>query len=539
MWLLLALLNSASAQTQPITYDGDLELVRPLFTVDDALPGIDLAHPSRLGTVRSGLVLQYQKAPLVLYEFDEELGAVINDRTSAQLGVSVDVSRAVTARFTLPMLLDFNSQIPLYASDGFAVGDAALGAHVGLLQRPGLNFGIASDLHLPTSRRSWYAGEALPRLDALLLLHGDIGRVRLATNLGARLRFRDVVTTDELLLSHELLWNGGVRVNVLPEVLDVGLTGYARLGFKAPLDREETSAEALLTVAYQPLKLVSVSLSGGRGFTAGYGATDLRVMAGVTFRRFPPALIEDDDSLANAEGNGENTGGNQFNVRDIRTEINGDGETPPEEVWEEGELARITSDRIKIRDALRFAVGTDRLLPESLKTLDFLAKLLNENALIAHVVIEGHSSEDGRFDTNYELSIDRAASIWRRLLEQGVHPSRLSYRGMGEVDPAQATGGFDELQASRRVVFEIIRQYEPWEVPPPLKTDLVYPWSGEAYRAVQPRVPGDDDELPAELRQRPERTEDDLEAVEFDDEDSEDLDFDAEDGAQDDSEVSE
>ena len=110
---------------------------------------------------------------------------------------------------------------------------------------------------------------------------------------------------------------------------------------------------------------------------------------------------------------------------------------------------------------------------------------------------------------------------------------------MGEVDPAKATGGFDELQASRRVVFEIIRQYEPWEVPPPLKTDLVYPWSGEAYRAIQPRVPGDDDVLPEELRQRPERAEDDLEAVEFDDEDSEDLEFDAGNGSQDDSEVSE
>jgi hypothetical protein len=61
--------------------------------------------------------------------------------------------------------------------------------------------------------------------------------------------------------------------------------------------------------------------------------------------------------------------------------------------------------------------------------------------------------------------------------------------------------------------------------------DLRYPWSGEDYRAVQPRMPSPDEimGIPELERERPERTEDDLEELSFDaSEEEEDIEFDEE-----------
>jgi hypothetical protein len=66
---------------------------------------------------------------------------------------------------------------------------------------------------------------------------------------------------------------------------------------------------------------------------------------------------------------------------------------------------------------------------------------------------------------------------------------------MGEVVPAEATGGFDELQASRRVVFHIVDQLEEWESPPEFGLDLRYPWNGKEYTATKPRMPAPGEEL--------------------------------------------
>ena len=41
----------------------------------------------------------------------------------------------------------------------------------------------------------------------------------------------------------------------------------------------------------------------------------------------------------------------------------------------------------------------------SIPTLQFVAKLMNQNARLGHVVIEGHASEEGTFVYNYDLSM--------------------------------------------------------------------------------------------------------------------------------------
>lgn len=523
-------------------YDGDINLVRPIFG-PEILPGVDVPSTQRPGTVRGGLVIGYTRNPLVLYQFDEEVGPVVANRIQAWAGASVDITRAFTARVVIPMYLQFGSQVPRYAADGFALGDISIGAHLALLRKPAGGLGLRLDFMAPTSRKDFYSGERLPRFLPGIIAMGDVGIVRIAADVGGILRLGSVETKEEFTLGQEIDAKLGIRVAAIPQRLSVGLTGYARFGFANFLGAAESTGEALVTVAYSPMKWLWVDVSAGRGFTRGYGSSDFRGMVQLRFQRLPRPEDEPDDFVDPFGDNGEGSDDLLFNVRDvnriisdqtIETNVEAAGldlSEFDEEEWDEGEITKVETNkagvpaRIKVRYALKFKLGTAELLPESYELLDAVADLLNSDARLGQVVIEGHASPDGPFERNYELSVDRAQAIWRRLVETGVHPQRLAFRGMGEVMPVDEAGGKDELQASRRVIFEVTRVYMNEDEIPELKKDIAYPWNGQPYEPIIPTVPDDkswgkgvqviDPGTPAE-RSRPERSDDVFEDTSFD-----------------------
>ena len=121
--------------------------------------------------------------------------------------------------------------------------------------------------------------------------------------------------------------------------------------------------------------------------------------------------------------------------------------------------------------------------------MQYVADLLNENWQIAHLVIEGHASEEGSFVYNYDLSIRRSRAIWEELIRAGVHPDRMSYRGMGEVVPRNSGEDEASLAGNRRVEFEIVRQYRPDETPEPMREGVRLPWSGDEANVGTPPKP--------------------------------------------------
>jgi outer membrane protein OmpA-like peptidoglycan-associated protein len=171
---------------------------------------------------------------------------------------------------------------------------------------------------------------------------------------------------------------------------------------------------------------------------------------------------------------------------------------PPQPVWKPDELARVEEQQILIRDPIQFEVNTANILPESLPTLRAIAALLHDHGEIVHVVIEGHASEEGTYIHNYDLSVQRSLAIFRELVIAGVHPSRLSCRGMGEVVPV--VNGTDEasLAINRRVIFHIVRRLLPGEPPPALGTEIKQPWSGDAEHIEAPPTPAPPAAPPAE-----------------------------------------
>lgn len=72
-----------------------------------------------------------------------------------------------------------------------------------------------------------------------------------------------------------------------------------------------------------------------------------------------------------------------------------------------------------------------RLRPESYEILDRVVAVLRQRPDVV-VEVAGHTDAAGRRDINEELSTWRAEAVYRYLIDQGIEPYRLTYRGYGE-----------------------------------------------------------------------------------------------------------
>lgn len=100
--------------------------------------------------------------------------------------------------------------------------------------------------------------------------------------------------------------------------------------------------------------------------------------------------------------------------------------------------------------AVTFATGSDVLQPSSFAELDALAEYLR-----AHpgkkVRIEGHTDDVGNAAANQELSERRARSVGAYLVQSGIDPARLSFKGFGESDPLAPNDSPENRRKNRRV----------------------------------------------------------------------------------------
>lgn len=127
-------------------YSIDIELLRPAFG-HEGFAGVDVPSTGRSGTVRYGTVLQYEQAPLTLYEAVEhlELGAVVANRFSAMAGASVDVQRA-TFSVLVPTALNWGTELTAFGADGFGMGDIGANARLAVVQTPTVDLGVRPSL---------------------------------------------------------------------------------------------------------------------------------------------------------------------------------------------------------------------------------------------------------------------------------------------------------------------------------------------------------------------------------------------------------
>jgi outer membrane protein OmpA-like peptidoglycan-associated protein len=524
---LLLCCNAAFAQG----VSTDVEFIHPTFGAG-AFTGVDVARNDEPMTVRAGLVAQYERLPVLIYNPDGYvIGAPVKNRAHVTLGTSVDLTETWAVHLAIPTAADWAGD-PLdgVTGDGFGLGDMAVGARVSPVRveagQTAFSGGLATRLMLPIGRKEVFLGDRSVRVQIGLLASIALGPVEVATDLGALARQREE-TSRGFVAGSELLWGNALRVS-LPKVTQSALyvQTLSRAGFANFLNQGgENAAEGIAGVQVDPNPEVRLDLGFGQGFTEGMGTTDYRVVGTVTLTR-RPKTIEPVQAV----------------VREPPPPL---PPPPPVEIlvdepetgseWEEGELARITAnlDRIVIRDMLQFEVGNTTLLDASRPTLEAVAKILNDNASIGHLVIEGHASEDGDFNENYTLSLGRAEVIFREFLRAGLHPDRVSFRAMGEVEPLHLVNDTltqDEndplLARNRRVEFHIVYNYlDVMDIPERRNRGHREPWSGQPYKVIAPKMPVvkvSDDEKDKPI------FEDEDEDIDFEDED-EDIEFDVRD----------
>jgi outer membrane protein OmpA-like peptidoglycan-associated protein len=480
--------SDALAQGAGPPYSIDVEFLRPAFG-HQGFTGVDAPIANRNLTLRYGTVLQYEQAPLTLYEAIDnvELGAVVTNRFSGLFGVSVDVER-VTFSVLLPTAANWGTEQEAFGRDGFGLGDIGASGRIVLVQTPNdiFNIGARVGLILPTGRKEAYMGEGRMRFafGGLASLRG--GPFTVATDLGLHTRTA-VETNEDFVASNEIVWGNAARVK-LPDASRVGLN--AQILSRSVLEEflqggAENAVELLGGVEFYPTRQATLGIGAGRGLTEGYGTTDFRILTSL--------LIEQPQ---------REPGPPQYTM----TEPPPPYKAPPpppmvedkeEPVFSPGVIAVKVADEIFIKEQIQFVVDTNIIQEYSKPYLQAVAKIINDDAYVGHVVIEGHASQEGDYQHNYTLAESRSRRIWEYFMELGVAKERISYRGMGEVQPVvdPETGQFvlgedeESLQKNRRVNFLVIKQFQPDETLPTYPETQILPWNAQPVRVVRPAPP--------------------------------------------------
>ncbi len=446
--------------------NADISLIQPSFSTQ-GIPGISTPINNDFGYLRYGVQSFWVRDPLIYLENNIDQGAVVSRRLLNQVGMEYDFSNKFGVHASVPVALQWASEVPSLSRNGLAVGDLQAGVYGAVYQHRKLRFGTKANLYIPTSTNDAWLGEKGPRLGLLGSVTSRWQDVDMAIQMGPH--FRSAINTDlDFVLGNEWVIDAGLKWNIWPQKVALTTSYHARHGlnnfFRGGAENSKELTSGIQWIESDHTWQLGLS----KGLNDGYGASEFQAFVGYTVHRLPPAPVEE-----------------VIPQPPIIEPVVIEDPVIEEEEWEPEELAKVEADQIIIREDIQFVVGTDQIVETSLPTLQFIAKLINEDVQIGHLVIEGHASEEGTHQYNYDLSNLRARAIFKALAESGVHPDRMSHRGYGEALPKNM--GTDEaaLAENRRVEFHIVRQDLP-STKLELRTLQSAPWTDKIIQFLIP-----------------------------------------------------
>lgn len=131
-----------------------------------------------------------------------------------------------------------------------------------------------------------------------------------------------------------------------------------------------------------------------------------------------------------------------------------DGEM--DEIELEFHLQSLTTGSSEILNNIFFDVDKAELKAESFRELEILYNFLLVNQTTV-IEIGGHTDNTGSKERNEELSVQRAKNVFNFLIEKGLPPNRISYKGYGSTNPIETNSTEEGRQKNRRTDFKIIR----------------------------------------------------------------------------------
>jgi outer membrane protein OmpA-like peptidoglycan-associated protein len=117
--------------------------------------------------------------------------------------------------------------------------------------------------------------------------------------------------------------------------------------------------------------------------------------------------------------------------------------------------------RIVFPERSFFDTASSRIRPEAQVALALIAGSLRNDVPDVAMFVAGHTDNRGGEDYNHNLSVERADSVARRLLELGVGGVALWRVGFGEAVPVEPNDSEQGMALNRRVEFIIGARTEP------------------------------------------------------------------------------
>ncbi len=118
-------------------------------------------------------------------------------------------------------------------------------------------------------------------------------------------------------------------------------------------------------------------------------------------------------------------------------------------------LARVEDQQVKIREQVKFQIGSAKILPESEAIISAVADVMKAHPEWKRLRIEGHTDSMGGEIYNLGLSASRATAVLKALTGKGIDRKLLKAKGLGRARPIADNATPEGRQDNRRVEFHI------------------------------------------------------------------------------------
>jgi len=461
------------------------------------------------GDIRVSVTGHYQQNPLVLTYEAAQL-AFLRNRTTALLSLAYGVLPWLELDAQIPAVAlqqgeDLSTSVGISSPSRSALGAPWLAARVGLPTPRSLDtLYLAAELgvRLPVGGSGALVRDPKLSGQGRIMLGTRMGMLAPAFEAGVLLRPTVVYGTSLGTLDRtgsEVRLGAGLTVG---DAFRGEVSGHAAFSW----EQSRTSGEIRGGLRYSPSRMVEAFALAGTGFGTEPGTPSFRVLGGLAFRYeanpapepenvifelvtpvktrgsssssttesappvsstarprwqpWTPAPEEEEESPssgepeARAEPEPDTDGDGVVDVVDAcihqrgTTEQNG---CPPDTQ----PLVTLTREQLLLHGQVFFETDVSTL-PGPSKVLDQLARVLLEHPEIRRVVIEGHTDTAGTELHNRTLSLARAETVRRYLIEKGIAAERLRAEGFGPRRPASNNTTPGGRERNRRAELRLI-----------------------------------------------------------------------------------